>query len=109
MMITHDFGVIAELCERVGVMYCGMMVELADVETLFEKPMHPYTQGLLGSIPIGSNERLVTIQGSVPKPINPPPGCRFHPRCEKAMEICKKQPPIIEIDKNHSVACYLYE
>jgi oligopeptide/dipeptide ABC transporter ATP-binding protein len=108
-MITHDLGVIAELCDRVGVMYCGVMVELADVETLFEKPLHPYTQGLLGSIPTDRRERLVTIPGSVPKPINPPPGCRFHPRCGKAMEICKNAPKIREVEKDHFVACYLYE
>lgn len=109
LMITHDLGVIAELCERVGVMYCGMMVEIADVETLFDNPMHPYTQGLLGSIPTGSKKRLVTIPGSVPKPINPPPGCRFHPRCGKAMDICKNKPTTIEVGKDHFVACYLYE
>jgi oligopeptide/dipeptide ABC transporter ATP-binding protein len=109
LMITHDLGVIAELCERVGVMYCGMMVELADVETLFEKPMHPYTQGLLGSIPTGRKERLATIPGSIPKPINPPSGCRFHPRCQKKMEICKNKPTTIEAEKDHFVACHLYE
>lgn len=109
LMITHDLGVIAELCDRVGVMYCGTMVELADVETLFEKPMHPYTQGLLGSIPTGRKERLTTIPGSVPKPINPPPGCRFHPRCRKKMEICKNEPEVIETEKDHFVACHLYE
>ena len=92
LLITHNLGVVAETCDRVGVMYSGNVIELADVETLFEAPKHPYTQGLLGSVPRPDRdlEDLAIIPGSVPSLINPPPGCRFHPRCSYAMDGIKK-------------------
>jgi oligopeptide/dipeptide ABC transporter ATP-binding protein len=111
LLITHNIGVIAENCDRVGVMYSGSVVELADVETLFESPMHPYTLGLLGSVPRSDKdlEDLVIIPGSVPSLIDPPPGCRFEPRCSEAMDICRKyKPEELLVGKGHQVACHLF-
>jgi oligopeptide/dipeptide ABC transporter ATP-binding protein len=112
LMITHDLGIIAEMCDRVGVMYAGNIVELTDVKSIFHKPLHPYTIGLIGSIPKMNQkpgERLETIHGSVPNLIFPPTGCRFHPRCNKAMDICKKEKPeMLETEPGHLVACHLY-
>jgi peptide/nickel transport system ATP-binding protein len=108
LYITHDLGVIAELCERVAVMYAGNVVEIADVMELFKKPLHPYTSALLASIPRpGSPFR--SIPGIVPGLINPPTGCRFHDRCFYAMDTCIiNKPELLEADKNHFVACHLY-
>ena len=110
LLITHDLGVVAETCERVGVMYAGNLCEVADVENLFKNPQHPYTKALLNAVPKFSQEgELQSIEGSVPNLVNPPPGCRFHPRCPHAMDICsKKFPSLVETEKNHSVACYLW-
>jgi len=111
LLITHNLGVVAETCDRVGVMYSGNVIELADVETLFEAPKHPYTQGLLGSIPRPDRdlEDLAIIPGSVPSLINPPPGCRFHPRCPYAKEICRQEKPReLMVEKGHMVACHLF-
>ena len=111
LLIGHDFGVISELCDKVAVMYGGKLVEHADLATIFKEAKHPYTQALLESIPRldVETERLRIIPGSVPQLINPHPGCRFHPRCEYAKEICSKEdPPLIEIGQGHSVACFLY-
>jgi oligopeptide/dipeptide ABC transporter ATP-binding protein len=111
LLITHNLGVIAETCDRVGVMYSGSLVEMADVDTLFEHPKHPYTQGLLGSVPRPDRdlEDLVVIPGSVPSLIDPPPGCRFEPRCTDAMEICRKhKPEELMLGKDHRVACHLH-
>ncbi len=111
LLITHDLGVIAEMANRVSVMYAGNVVETATVHDLFRRPLHPYTQGLLNSIPRmdDPNKTLESIPGSVPNLIYPPSGCRFHPRCPHAMEICKgaRPPTTIEGD-DHTVACYLY-
>lgn len=116
MLITHDLGVIAEMCERVVVMYAGQVVEEADVYTLFAKPLHPYTQGLIGSIPVLGKvrERLDVIPGVVPNLLNPPPGCRFEPRCQvcqgAARERCRVEtPPLREVEPNHWVRCWMYE
>lgn len=116
MLITHDLGVIAEMCERVIVMYAGQVVEEADVYTLFAKPLHPYTQGLIGSIPVLGKvrDRLDVIPGTVPNLLNPPPGCRFEPRCQvcegAARERCKVEtPPLREVEPNHWVRCWMYE
>lgn len=113
LMITHDLGIIAEVCDRVGVMYAGTIVELSGVKDVFACPRHPYTVGLIGSIPKFNQTRgmrLDTIPGSVPNLIYPPEGCRFHPRCSKAMDICKKEKPqMIEIESGHFVACHLYD
>ncbi|MFX0194606.1 MAG: ABC transporter ATP-binding protein [Candidatus Hodarchaeota archaeon] len=111
LLITHNLGVIAESCDRVGVMYSGNVIELADVDTLFEAPSHPYTQGLLGSIPRPDRdmEDLTIIPGSVPSLINPPSGCRFHPRCLHAKDICRrKKPKELMVEKGHMVACHLF-
>ncbi|MEG1998149.1 MAG: ABC transporter ATP-binding protein, partial [Clostridiales bacterium] len=111
LMITHDLGVIAEVCQRVIVMYAGKIVEQAKVADLFDSPMHPYTQGLLISIPRIDTPKgkLAVIKGSVPRPTNFPTGCRFHPRCEHCMDICSKQmPPIVKIGEDREVACWLH-
>ncbi|MHB8351298.1 MAG: ABC transporter ATP-binding protein [Thermoplasmata archaeon] len=111
LLITHDLGVIAEVADRVCVMYAGNIVEIAPVRDLFKEPRHPYTQGLLASIPRmdDPNKRLESIPGSVPNLIIPPPGCRFHPRCPQAMPICKEvRPPMTVEGPGHVVACHLY-
>jgi peptide/nickel transport system ATP-binding protein len=116
MLITHDMGVIAEMAERVIVMYAGQIVEEADVKTLFANPLHPYTKGLLGSIPVLGKvrERLDVIPGSVPNLLNPPPGCRFEPRCQACegakRERCRAEmPPLREIEPDHWVRTWLYD
>lgn len=111
LLIGHDLGVISELCDKVAVMYAGKNVEYADFKTIFKNPKHPYTQALLESIPRLDLdvERLHIIRGTVPRLINPPSGCRFHPRCEYVKEICSKQePPLVEVKQGHRVACFLY-
>jgi peptide/nickel transport system ATP-binding protein len=108
LYVTHDLGVVAETCDRVAVMYAGNVVELADVFTLFKKPLHPYAQGLLESIP-RPGEKFVSIPGTVPSLINPPSGCRFHDRCQYELEICRNvKPKLVEVEKDHMVACHLY-
>jgi len=108
LYITHDMGVIAEICDRVAVMYAGSTCEVADVIELFKDPLHPYAKALLESIPRPGKE-FKSIIGTVPNLIDPPSGCRFHPRCPNAMEICSKaKPKMIEIKKDHLVACHLY-
>jgi oligopeptide/dipeptide ABC transporter ATP-binding protein len=116
ILITHDLGVVAEMAERVAVMYAGEIVEQADVNPLFEKPMHPYTQGLIGSIPVLGQikERLDVIPGSVPNLVNLPAGCRFAPRCaarEKyGLKICTDvKPDLKEALPGHLVRCWLYQ
>jgi peptide/nickel transport system ATP-binding protein len=110
MLITHDLGVVAEMCDRVIVMYAGQVVEETDVETLFENPKHPYTIGLIDSIPSFEDEKeyLNTIPGSVPLPYEMPKGCRFAPRCSWAKEICHQQAPeLMEIESQHKCRCWL--
>ncbi|MFD2368606.1 ABC transporter ATP-binding protein [Brevibacillus sp. GCM10020057] len=110
MLITHDLGVVAEMCDRVIVMYAGQVVEETDVDTLFESPKHPYTIGLMNSIPELDDEReyLDTIPGAVPLPQQMPKGCRFAPRCAKAMQICHEQPPeLLQLDRT-KCRCWLY-
>jgi len=112
LMITHDLGVIAELCERVAVMYSGNIVEYAPAEDLFKNPRHPYTIGLIGSIPSVEkrDQELLTIRGMVPNLIYPPSGCRFHPRCDSRLETCDKvRPTTIKIGDKHFVACHLFD
>jgi peptide/nickel transport system ATP-binding protein len=111
LLITHDLGVIAEVADRVCVMYAGNVVEIAPVRDLFRRPLHPYTQGLLNSIPRMDDptKTLESIPGSVPNLIYPPPGCRFHPRCPHAMPVCKEsRPPMTVEGDGHTVACFLY-
>ncbi|PLR73540.1 ABC transporter ATP-binding protein [Bacillus sp. UMB0728] len=112
IMITHDLGVVAEVCDRVVVMYAGKIVEQADVKELFASPKHPYTKGLLDSVPrLGvKKEKLGSIPGMVPSPDKMPQGCRFYDRCGMAMEICRtNMPEIKDVGQNHQAACWLYE
>ncbi|MGC8589273.1 ABC transporter ATP-binding protein [Athalassotoga sp.] len=110
ILITHDLGVAAQFCDKILIMYAGTVVEQAKTEDLFQNPLHPYTKGLLKAIPkVGNKDKLVGIPGSVPDLVKPPAGCRFHPRCSYAMEICKIQkPPLKELGPDHLVACHLY-
>ncbi|MFQ5885972.1 MAG: ABC transporter ATP-binding protein [Anaerolineae bacterium] len=112
LLITHNLGVVARMCHRVAVMYAGVVVECADVISIFQAPKHPYTVGLLRAIPTSRTKRgeIKEIPGSIPNFIHPPPGCRFHPRCEYAMPRCAKEPPpgTKEIEPGHEVACFLY-
>ena len=101
-------GVVAELCNRVAVMYAGVVCESGDVLEIFKDPLHPYARALLESIPRPGKE-FKTIEGTVPSLINPPLGCRFHERCPSAMDICiKKKPDYIEVTEGHFVSCHLY-
>ena len=109
IFISHNLGVVARLCDRIGVMYAGSMVELADKKTLFTQPQHPYTIALLNAIPRPEmrHESLHAIPGNVCDLFDPPPGCKFHPRCAKAREICKSEPPRLEEKFGTSrAACY---
>ncbi len=109
ILITHDMGVVADMADRVAVMYAGKIVELADVFSIFKEPIHPYTRGLLKAVPnpLIKIERLETIPGTVPSLINPPPGCRFNPRCPYASKICRtKVPELEEVKDGHYVACH---
>ncbi len=111
MLITHDLGVIAEMAERVVVMYAGKIVEEGEAGALFADPTHPYTEGLLNSIPRmdAKKGRLHVIEGVVPNPLYMPEGCRFNPRCPKAMDLCREQePPLIELRPGRRVACWLH-
>jgi oligopeptide/dipeptide ABC transporter ATP-binding protein len=111
ILITHNMGVVAELADRVAVMYAGKLVEVADSIPLYNEPLHPYTQGLLRSIPSISLDKweLEIMPGSPPDLINPPPGCRFHPRCPYAVDKCSAiEPPMKEVDNGHRAACWLY-
>jgi oligopeptide/dipeptide ABC transporter ATP-binding protein len=111
LLITHDLGVIAEMCDFVAVMYAGHIIEYTDALTLFEKPLHPYTVGLNRSIPRLDIEtkRLDTIQGLVPSLVELPAGCPFHPRCSRVMPICREtMPRLLEMEKDHLVMCHLY-
>jgi oligopeptide/dipeptide ABC transporter ATP-binding protein len=116
LLITHDLGVVAEVADRVAVMYTGRIVEESPVDQLFEKPKHPYTEGLLRSVPkltsedVARKERLETIEGTVPKPTNLPPGCHFAPRCAHRMPRCTEgEIPLYELDGNVQVRCVLYD
>ncbi len=109
IMITHDLGVVAETCQRAIVMYAGQIVEESSVEELFEKPLHPYTRGLMLSAPRLGNpkEKLHVIEGTVPDPDDMPKGCRFSPRCEFATEKCfAEEPPLEQVDKSRRVRCW---
>ncbi|MCA1055604.1 dipeptide ABC transporter ATP-binding protein [Rossellomorea aquimaris] len=112
IFIAHDLGVVRHISDRVGVMYLGKMVELSDSESLYEKPMHPYTQALLSAVPIPDPDfkrETQLLQGDIPSPSNPPSGCTFHTRCPHATEVCKqKVPEFKEHQPGHYVACHLY-
>ncbi|WP_442600418.1 ABC transporter ATP-binding protein [Neobacillus sp. D3-1R] len=111
IMITHDLGVVAETCDMVAVMYAGKVVEYTDTDSLFEQPKHPYTEGLLNSIPRVDEdvEELIAIKGSVPSPTDMPIGCRFAPRCPYATTLChEKLPDLVSLEKNEQVRCWIY-
>lgn len=112
ILITHDMGVIAEMCDRVAVMYAGYICEIGDIMIIFKSPFHPYTRGLLGAIPRPDAERedLTIIRGAIPNLINPPSACRFHPRCDYFMQdLCDVVlPSIIEVEPGHDIRCHIY-
>src|SRR5690606_13981806 len=112
LMITHDLGVVAEICDRVIVMYSGKVVEQADVISLFNNPKHPYTQGLLKYVTslYSKDERRYSIEGNVPIPGSLPTGCSFAPRCEYALDICRQQEPVlVEVGRGHFSRCLLHQ
>jgi peptide/nickel transport system ATP-binding protein len=109
IMITHDLGVVAETCDQVAVMYAGLIVEQGPVQKIFNAPLHPYTDGLLSSLPgkQTDGDELKTIEGLVPDLIHPPAGCRFHPRCPIAQEVCQREvPELLEKGDGRAVACH---
>jgi oligopeptide transport system ATP-binding protein len=113
IIITHDLGVIAEICNKVIVMYGGLVMEQGSVFHIFDHPEHPYTKGLHQSVPknvTGEKKRLIPIDGTPPDLLEPPTGCPFYPRCAHAMEICRqKRPPLFEIEPDHLAACWLHD
>ena len=109
LFISHDLAVILNVCDRVGVMYLGRIVEMADKKTLFSQPLHPYTQALLSAAPqIGKRGVEQVLSGEVPSPISPPKGCAFHPRCPHAKECCKEHPPMVSLPDGRQIACWMY-
>ncbi len=111
LLITHNMGLVAEMCDRVAVMYAGRIVEEGKVDEVFYNPLHPYTRALLRAVPnpLTRIEKLESIPGTVPNLINPPSGCRFHPRCPHATDRCRRErPPDIWVTDTHRVACWLY-
>jgi oligopeptide/dipeptide ABC transporter ATP-binding protein len=112
LLISHDLGVVARVCKGIAVMYAGNIVESCSTAQLLKRPLHPYTQGLLNSILTFTKREVEAqgIQGTIPNLIQPPPGCRFHPRCFSASEVCQKEKPLwIEIEEDHWVSCHLYK
>ncbi len=111
ILITHDLSIIAEICEKTAIMYAGKVAEYGDVVSIFKEPLHPYTQGLIAAFPnINEAQRIKmkSIPGTPPDLLHPPTGCRFHPRCQYAMDICKKEDPqLVPVGSKHSVACHL--
>jgi peptide/nickel transport system ATP-binding protein len=112
LLISHDLGVVAQVCRRIAVMYAGNIVELCSTSQLFQRALHPYTRGLLSSILTFSRRKgsAETIKGVIPDLVKPPPGCRFHPRCLQAIDVCKTEKPVmIELEEGHWVSCHLYQ
>ncbi len=110
LLITHNLGIIAEICDRGAVFYAGKLVELGSVDDIFAHPIHPYTQGLLASVIYLDSRELKSIEGFPPDLLSPPPGCRFHPRCAYAQQVCKETvPPLVEFRPGHYAACLFGE
>jgi len=113
IFISHDLNTVECISHRVAVMYLGRIVEMGDTNEIFYNPLHPYTQALMSANPVPDPNvkmKRIILKGEVPSPINPPPGCRFNPRCEKAMDICRKtSPELVEVKKGHFVACHLVQ
>lgn len=112
IMITHDLGIVAEICDNVAIMYAGSVVEYGSVERLYNNPLHPYTHGLFNSIPSLDKDEtsLHVIPGSPPNPADLPSGCPFSPRCSKAMDVCRQKiPPYFESEQGHKTACWLFD
>jgi oligopeptide/dipeptide ABC transporter ATP-binding protein len=113
LFISHDLSVVECISDRVAVMYLGKVVELASTPELFKNALHPYAQALMSAVPVPDptvKMKRILLTGDVPSPVNPPPGCRFHPRCAKAMEICsKEEPELVDVGNEHFVACHLFK
>jgi len=112
LFISHDLATMRYMADRIAVMYLGQIVELGLTRKIYGSPLHPYTQALMSSIPV-PNPRMRSkwglLTGEVPSPVNPPPGCRFHPRCGYVMDVCRREePPVVDVDDGHSVKCWLY-
>jgi peptide/nickel transport system ATP-binding protein len=113
LFISHDLATARHVCNRIGIMYLGKIVEIADRDAIYEEPLHPYTRGLMSAIPVpdpgAKRKRHVIPQGEIPSPINPPPGCHFHTRCPEVFDRCaEEEPQLIDVGKGHMVACHLY-
>ncbi len=110
LYISHDLSTVRHICHRVAVMYLGKIVEIAETDELFENPLHPYTVALLSAIPVPDPKKKthrIILPGEVPSPVNPPPACRFHPRCPRRIDICSKvEPPLLEVRPGHWLACH---
>jgi len=110
IMITHDLSLISETCDKLAIMYAGKIMESGDIVTMFQKPLHPYTQGLISAFPHikAAKHKMHSIPGSPPNLLNPPDGCRFYPRCSYTMDVCRKKvPELKEVRKGHLIACHL--
>jgi oligopeptide transport system ATP-binding protein len=114
LFISHDLSVVRHMSDRIAVMYTGKIVEIANRQDLYDKPLHPYTQALLSAVPVPDpyveeTRHRIILEGDIPSPMNPPPGCRFHPRCSHVMPICSQEEPLLKDYGTHSAACYLYD
>jgi peptide/nickel transport system ATP-binding protein len=111
LFITHDLATAKYICDRIAIMYLGLICEIGTLQQVYRNPQHPYTQALLAAVPVPDPHGRRTIpmpKGEIPNPINPPPGCRFHPRCHLAKGICSaKEPGLMEVEPGHLVACHL--